>query len=110
VKQLRAGEHGGGLIRSISVTCISFEEALKRAEVESAQGHPTLLLGNGFGIAYDANIFSYKALFKSVDWSNAERVQRVFEALKTWDFEFGYPDDARPPVGLGCGLYLGYKP
>jgi hypothetical protein len=69
------------------VTCISFEEALKRAEVESAQGHPTLLLGNGFGIAYDANIFSYKALFKSVDWSNAERVQRVFEALKTWDFE-----------------------
>jgi hypothetical protein len=44
-------------------------------------------LGNGFGIAYDANIFSYKALFKSVDWSNAARVQRVFEELKTWDFE-----------------------
>src|SRR4051812_34779450 len=77
----------GGLIRSMSVTCISFEEALKHAEAESPQGRPTLLLGNGFSMAYDANIFSYKALFKSVDWSKAERVQRVFEALKTWDFE-----------------------
>jgi hypothetical protein len=67
------------------VTCISFEDALKQAE--SSHNRPTLLLGNGFGIAYDANIFSYKALFRSVDWSKAERVQRVFESLKTWDFE-----------------------
>ncbi len=69
------------------MTCISFEEALKRAGEVSSHNRHTLLLGNGFGIAYDANIFSYKALFKSVDWSNAGRVQRVFEELKTWDFE-----------------------
>jgi hypothetical protein len=75
------------MIASTSVDCISFEEALERTKAISSQGQPTLLLGNGFGIAYDANIFSYKALFNSVDWSNTERLQRVFEQLKTWDFE-----------------------
>ena len=69
------------------MTCISFEEALKQAGAVSSQNRPTLLLGNGFSIAYDADIFSYKALFTSVDWSNAGRVHRVFEELKTWDFE-----------------------
>ena len=52
-----------------------------------SQGKPTLLLGNGFSIAYDRNIFSYQALFRSVDWSKAQRVGRVFGALKTVDFE-----------------------
>ncbi len=38
-------------------------------------------------MAYDRNIFSYQALFNSVDWSNTERIQEVFNQLRTWDFE-----------------------
>ncbi len=65
--------------------CLTFEEALKQGS--PSQGKPTLLLGNGFSIAYDRNIFSYRALFTSVDWSKAPKVERVFDVLKTVDFE-----------------------
>ncbi len=67
------------------VKCITFEEAVEQGT--PPQGKPTLLLGNGFSIAYDRNIFSYQALLRSVDWSKARRVGRVFGALKTVDFE-----------------------
>src|SRR5271167_4880116 len=89
-------------------TCISFEDGLKQAE--SSHNRPTLLLGNGFGIAYDANILSYKALFRYVDWSKAGRVQRVFESLKTWDFELAIRNIARSAAssrtgGAGVGIF-----
>jgi hypothetical protein len=69
------------------VNGISFQEALDRAKEVTSQNQPTLLLGNGFGMAYDPNIFSYQALFNSVDWSSTKRIQQVFAHLKTWDFE-----------------------
>jgi hypothetical protein len=56
-------------------------------EGKMPQGNPTLLLGNGFSMAYDAKIFSYRALLGSVDWSNSGRVQEIFNFLKTVDFE-----------------------
>lgn len=64
---------------------LTFSEAL--AKGSPTQGRPTLLLGNGFSIAYDTKIFTYKALLASVDWSNATQVGKVFAALKTVDFE-----------------------
>lgn len=46
-----------------------------------------LLLGNGFSIALRPDIFTYGSLYDNADFSAAPHVQRLFEALKTNDFE-----------------------
>ena len=48
---------------------------------------PAVLLGNGFSIAYDRQIFSYAALFRAVDWGEGDRIRRLFDQIGTWDFE-----------------------
>lgn len=46
-----------------------------------------LLLGNGFSIACEPDIFHYGSLFEQADFSNIPRAKKVFEALGTQDFE-----------------------
>lgn len=46
-----------------------------------------LLLGNGFSIAYDKDIFSYNALSRFINNSDDETIKRVFEVYNTQNFE-----------------------
>lgn len=46
-----------------------------------------LLLGNGFSMAYDANIFSYNALSTFIDKTNNPLLQKLFSIVKTKNFE-----------------------
>ena len=46
-----------------------------------------LLLGNGFSIAYDKDIFSYNALSRFINNSDEETIKRVFEVYNTQNFE-----------------------
>jgi len=46
-----------------------------------------LLLGNGFSVAYDKNIFSYTALHKFIQESDDPTLTKLFGAVKTKNFE-----------------------
>ena len=46
-----------------------------------------LLLGNGFSVAYDRNIFSYNALYDFVSALGDPALSKLFEATKTTNFE-----------------------
>ena len=46
-----------------------------------------LLLGNGFSIACEPDIFHYGSLFEQADFSELPMARRAFEALGTQDFE-----------------------
>ena len=62
---------------------MTFEEALKATEGQRR----SLLMGNGFSIAYDRSIFNYKALFDSADFSKRKELKKLFEEMNTKDFE-----------------------
>lgn len=47
----------------------------------------SLLLGNGFSMAYDRNIFSYTSLYDFVRCLDDDLLSKLFEAVKTKDFE-----------------------
>lgn len=63
---------------------LTFDEAIQAA----GEGSKHVLLGNGFSMAYDPNMFSYGSLFER---ANIERdfpeLAEVFEELDTKDFE-----------------------
>jgi uncharacterized protein DUF4917 len=66
------------------VAVLSLEQAMhKIREV----GHKHLLLGNGFSIALRPDIFTYGSLYENADFSKAPHVTKLFDALKTQDFE-----------------------
>jgi hypothetical protein len=66
-----------------TVKVVSFEEAL----AESGEGRH-LLLGNGFSRALRDDIFSYRALFESADFSVlSDSARESFTLLGTTDFE-----------------------
>ena len=46
-----------------------------------------LLLGNGFSIAYEPNIFSYKSLYEKSKPTLSKELIEVFEKLEIYDFE-----------------------
>lgn len=46
-----------------------------------------LLLGNGFSMAYDSEIFSYNALHRFIDELDNELLTRLFEIVNTKNFE-----------------------
>lgn len=68
---------------------LSYEDAW--AWVDAAPGNKsrTLLLGNGFSVAYDPQRFSYRALRDSADKAGfiGSIASRFFSALETYDFE-----------------------
>ena len=64
----------------------SFDQALADSE---GSGSRHLLLGNGFSIACDKNIFTYRSLFEKAFPDDSSRIYRVFNAIDTKDFEHG---------------------
>lgn len=68
----------------ISEKIISFQEALKEAEVYKKKH---LLLGNGFSIACVPTIFSYKSLYRNASFDDIPEVRELFKLLGTEDFE-----------------------
>lgn len=66
------------------VKLVSFDDAI----AESAKFKKRhLLLGNGFSIACRPKIFTYGSLFEQADFSKLPEIPKLFEALKTTDFE-----------------------
>ncbi|MGV0980722.1 MAG: DUF4917 family protein [Polynucleobacter sp.] len=64
----------------------TFEDVVK--SIKKNDGRPfNLLLGNGFSMAYDSKIFSYNALHNFVENSNHKLLSKVFDAMKTKNFE-----------------------
>lgn len=66
------------------VDVVSFASAMKSLE-GAKKRH--LLLGNGFSIALRPDIFTYGSLYENADFSAAPHVRKLFEALRTQDFE-----------------------
>lgn len=65
------------------MTIITFDDVIEKCLRNKFERN--LLLGNGFSIAYDSNIFSYDKLF---EYSNMQQnVKSVFHEFKTYDFE-----------------------
>lgn len=63
---------------------ISFADALKAAE---QYGKKHLLLGNGFSIACNPNIFAYGSLFEEAKKTMSKELAAIFAAMGTQDFE-----------------------
>lgn len=63
----------------------SYLDVLTHLEKQKRSKH--LLLGNGFSVAYDANIFSYNALHDFISNSKDELLISLFAAIKTKNFE-----------------------
>ena len=66
------------------VELLTFDEAI-RDSLDCNKRN--LLLGNGFSIACNPEIFHYDSLFKQADFSLLPKVKASFEALGTQDFE-----------------------
>src|SRR6188472_4215001 len=64
---------------------ISYEEVISHLNKEKRKKH--LLLGNGFSIAYDNNIFSYNALSKFIENTGDPLINNLFQRLNTKNFE-----------------------
>lgn len=65
---------------------ISFEEALNSDK--NPPDKRSLLLGNGFSIAWKPDIFQYGSLFDRADFSSlSPKIGEAFDALATTDFE-----------------------
>lgn len=62
---------------------LSFQDTLNMTQGEKRH----LLLGNGFSIALFPEIFVYQSLLDSADFSKLQESRRVFDLLKTTDFE-----------------------
>ncbi len=64
----------------------TFDDVLK--SINKNKGRPFhLLLGNGFSMAYDSNIFSYNALHEFVQKLDNKLLSTLFEVAKTKNFE-----------------------
>ena len=63
----------------------TYEKVLKHLKTASRQKH--LLLGNGFSMAYDPEIFSYNALSKFIDELDNDFLKQLFAIIKTNNFE-----------------------
>lgn len=73
----------------MNATCLSFDEVMKIAD-EFGSKYPDLaeksiILANGFSIDCCKEIFSYKSLFQSANFSN--EIENVFSTFCTNDFE-----------------------
>jgi hypothetical protein len=65
------------------IEILPFDKAM--ASVVANKRH--LLLGNGFSIALKPDIFSYGSLYENADFSKAQHIPALFDALGTRDFE-----------------------
>jgi hypothetical protein len=63
----------------------TYDEVIERLNKKNRIKH--LLLGNGFSMAYDSNIFSYNALSKFIEESDDTFVKTLFTTINTRNFE-----------------------
>lgn len=63
----------------------TYSQVLEHLKKDNRQKH--LLMGNGFSMSYDSNIFSYKALGKFVYELKDKTLHRLFDILNTNNFE-----------------------
>ncbi len=63
----------------------SYEEAIQHLDKSKRKKH--LLLGNGFSMAYDPNIFSYNALNRFIEEIDDDLLKKLFEIVNTKNFE-----------------------
>ena len=68
----------------IMLPMMTFAEAIGDSERYSKRH---LILGNGFSIGCRAEIFHYGSLYDKADFCRVPNAERIFEALKTQDFE-----------------------
>lgn len=64
---------------------MTYQKVIEHLEKEKRTRH--LLVGNGFSMAYDKAIFSYNALSTFVSNSQDELLNKLFEIIKTKNFE-----------------------
>ena len=64
---------------------MSFSDVVEH--LQKKQRSMSLLLGNGFSIAYDHGIFSYNALYDFLTSKQDELLDKLFGAIKTKNFE-----------------------
>lgn len=64
---------------------MTYDEVLESLQKKKRQTH--LLLGNGFSMAYDTDIFSYNALHGFIEKLDNELLAKLFEIIKTKNFE-----------------------
>jgi hypothetical protein len=62
-----------------------FDEVVKSLEKKKRVTH--LLLGNGFSMAFDNNIFSYNALSNFIDKTDDDILKKLFGVMNTKNFE-----------------------
>ena len=63
----------------------SYQEIVESLRKKKRTKH--LLLGNGFSMAYDSEIFSYNALAKFVDNLEEQLLKDLFTTINTKNFE-----------------------
>lgn len=63
----------------------TFDDVIKAINSKKREFH--LLLGNGFSMAFDPNIFSYNALHGFIETVDNELLSKLFDIVKTKDFE-----------------------
>jgi hypothetical protein len=63
----------------------TYDEVIKHLKSNRRVKH--LLLGNGFSMAYDADIFSYSALSTFIDETSNDLLKKLFSTIKTKNFE-----------------------
>lgn len=70
---------------------MDFSEVLKETSLSSKK--PTLLVGNGFSIAFNKSIFTYKSLYEQAQEKGivnklSSSIPKLFESVNTFDFEY----------------------
>lgn len=63
----------------------SYSDVLKDLAQKKRQKH--LLMGNGFSMAYNSEIFSYNALYNFIDELNNPILTKLFAVINTKNFE-----------------------
>ncbi len=63
---------------------MSFEEVITYLHKKSRPY--SLLMGNGFSMAYDNEIFSYNALYNFLTSRNDQLINKLFDVIKTKNF------------------------
>lgn len=63
----------------------SYEEVIKYLSKQRRTRH--VLLGNGFSMAYDKDIFSYNALSSFIENAENKLLKHLFEIINTYNFE-----------------------
>lgn len=64
---------------------MSFEEVITYLHKKSRPY--SLLMGNGFSMAYDNEIFSYNALYNFLTSRDDQLINKLFDVIKTKNFE-----------------------